>query len=309
MLKSGAALLAVFASFAANAQTPPSARVCVEFAGELDKGLAREPDSIQLNNFLFEAAHKGCPDALARLLKAGASRLSRDRQGDTALAIAARAGRGAIVDALIAGATADERRQIDMPDARGSTPLMLALHAGRPAIAKTLLDAGADVSPIDAHGETALAEAAYAADEADGEWLLKKGAKPDIMDRYGKSPICYAAARGATKLVGLLLDAGVDVNARYGNQLTALMWASGFPDLTPAESAVATVRLLISRGAKLDLVDDRGRSALMIAASLNRFETVKALIAADASRRLRDKAGKSAADLAATDEMRALVRE
>jgi len=286
-----------------------SARVCTEFDAALDQGLAKEPDSIQLNNFLFEAAHKGCVPALKRLLQRGASPLSRDREGDTALARAARAGRAPIVEALIAGASTAERRQIDMPDARGSTPLMIAIHSGHPAVARMLLEAGAGVGAINAMGETALAEAAYADDEATGELLLKKGAKAGVVDRYGKSPICYAAARGATRLVGELLDAGVDVNARYGGQLTALMWASGFPDQTPTAHAVATVRLLIAHGAKLDLVDDRGRSALMTAAALNRFDTARALLDAGANRGLRDKVGKSAADLAATEEMRALVKE
>ena len=310
MRRLGAALLVLgaFVTGPARAQAP-SARVCNEFNAELDRGLAKQPDSIQLNNFLFEAARKGCEPELKRLLQAGASRLSRDREGDTALAIAARAGRGPIVETLIADASDEERRQIDMPDARGSTPLMIAIHSGRTAVARNLLEAGAGVGAMNAMGETALAEAAYADQEDIGDLLIKKGAKVDTVDRYGKSPICYAAARGATRLVGELLDAGVDVNARYGGQLTALMWASGFPDVTQTDHAVATVRLLIARGAKVDLVDDRGRSALMTAAALNRFDTARALLEAGASRALRDKAGKSAADLAATDEMRALVKE
>jgi ankyrin repeat protein len=303
-----AALLAIVATGAARAGPVPSDRVCSEFRAELDRGLAQGPDSIQINNYLFQAARKGCLTELERLLKVGASRLSRDREGDTALAIAARSGRAPVVAALIEGAAPEERREIDMPDARGSTPLMLAIHNGRPAIARALLDAGADVGAINAMGETALAEAAYAADEDDGLALLKKGAKPDTVDRYGKAPICYAAARGATKLVAALIDAGVDVNARYGGQLTALMWAAGFPDLTPTDAAVATVKLLLARGAKPDLADDRGRSALMIASALNRFETARVLLAAGADRTLRDKSGKTAADLAKTPEMRDLVK-
>jgi ankyrin repeat protein len=304
----GAALILLGALLASRAQAS-SARVCTEFDAELDHGLAGAPDSLQLNNFLFEAAHKGCAPALTRLLQAGASRLSRNREGDTALAVAARAGRGPIVAMLLASASPAERGEIDMPDAHGSTPLMLAIHSGRPAVARMLLEAGASVGAINAQGETALAEAAYADDEDIGERLLKKGAKADTLDRYGKAPICYAAARGAAGLVGALLDAGVDVNARYGGQLTALMWAAGFADQTPTAHAIATLRLLIARGAKLDLVDDRGRSALMTAAGLNRFDAARALLEAGANRGLRDKTGKSAADLAATDEMRALVKE
>jgi ankyrin repeat protein len=195
-----------------------------------------------------------------------------------------------------------------MPDAHGSTPLMLAIHAGRPGVARALLQAGADVDAVNAQGETALSEAAYAADAATGALLLAKGAKAGTLDRSGKAPIGYAAARGAARLVGLLLDAGVDVNAAYGHGLTAAMWAAGFSDLTAEADAVATLKLLIARGARLDAVDDRGRSALMIAAALNRFATARVLRDAGADPGLRDKSGRTAADLAATAEMRDLLK-
>jgi ankyrin repeat protein len=306
-------LLALLATLAAgrasaDAATEPSERVCNEFRTRMQTTLAAAPDSLQVNNLLFEAAHEGCARSLDALFAAGASRLARDREGATALAIAARAGRKPVVEALLAGASEAERRQLDAPEAHGATPLMLAIHSGRSEVARLLIAAGARVDAIDAHGETALSEAAFAADEDVAELLLQHGAKPDASDRFGKTPICYAAARGAARLVGRLIDAGVDPNAAYGNNLTALMWAAGHPDLTSPARAVAAVQLLIARGAKLDLTDDRGRTALMIAAALNRFETAEALIAAGADRTIKDKAGKTAADLAATDEMRAALK-
>ncbi len=283
---------------------PPT---CVEFDVHLAETLTHSPISLEINNLLFDAARKGCLEALPGLFGAGASRLARNREGETGLGVAARAGRDEIVAALLDGAPEAERGQLDLPDARGATPLMLALHSGRDAVARRLLDAGAAINIADAQGETALSEAAYAGNEALGEALLRKGAKPATEDRFGKTPICYAAARGAAGLVAALLEAGVDVNARYGGDLTALMWASGHPDGTATERAVATVKLLIARGAKVDGVDDRGRSALMIAAGLNRFETARALLDAGAAKSLRDKTGASAADLSATPEMRALL--
>jgi ankyrin repeat protein len=292
----------------AQAQEPPSRAVCEAFAAQVEGEFAKSPDALEINALLFQAARKGCEPSLQRLLQAGASRLARDRDGDTALAIAAKAGRGAIVETLLAGASASERRQLDMPDTSGSTPLMRAIHAGRPGVVRALLQAGAQVDAVDAQGETALAEAAYAADAETGALLLAKGAKAGTLDRSGKAPICYAAARGEARLVGLMLDAGVDVNAAYGHGLTAAMWAAGFSDLTATADAVATLKLLIARGAKLDAVDDRGRSALMIAAALNRFATARVLRQAGADPGLRDKSGRTAADLAATGEMRDLLQ-
>src|SRR5436305_4642138 len=132
----GLALLLAANLARADETAPPSERVCTEFRATLDRALAGAPGSLEINNLLFDAARKGCVPALTRLLEAGASRLSRDREGDTALAVAARAGRGAVVEALLNGASPEERREIDMPDARGSTPLMLAIHSGRHAVAR-----------------------------------------------------------------------------------------------------------------------------------------------------------------------------
>ncbi len=300
-----AALAAGFSHGAAAAE--PSERVCAEFRGEVERVFATAPDSLQINNLLFEVARNGCVSSLDRLFKAGASPLARNREGATPLAVAARSGRKAVVDILLADASPEARRQLDEPDARGATPLMLAIHAGRAEIIRELLEAGARVDAVSTQGETALSEAAFAGDEDTAALLMKRGAKPDTLDRYGKSVICYAAARGASRLVASLLDAGVDPNARYGGELTALMWAAGFPDLTRPERAAETVKLLIARGAKLDLVDDRGRSALMTAAGLNRFETARVLLEAGADRALRDKEGKTAADLSATQGMRQML--
>jgi len=92
--------------------------------------------------------------------------------------------------------------------------------------------------------------------------------------------------------------AGVDVNARYGNGLTALMWAAGHANDVPDADGVKTTELLLARGARLDDVDDRGRSALMMAAELGHGDIIKLLLARRASTDLKDKDGKTAADLA-----------
>jgi ankyrin repeat protein len=95
-----------------------------------------------------------------------------------------------------------------------------------------------------------------------------------------------------------MLEAGVDVNRRFGNELTALMWAAGYPDDVDVGDGVATVELLLAKGAQLDLADNRGRTALMIAAERGHAEIVKLLLAAGADPARRDKDGRSAADIA-----------
>jgi ankyrin repeat protein len=135
--------------------------------------------------------------------------------------------------------------------------------------------------------------------------LLANGADANVVDATGKSAICYAASRGFPAVVRQLLDSHVNPNRRYGNDLTVLMWASGYADEAGSQDVAEILTLLIDRGARLDERDDRGRTALMIAASLGHNAVAELLLSRGADRSLRDNSGKSAQDLAANDVLRA----
>jgi ankyrin repeat protein len=111
--------------------------------------------------------------------------------------------------------------------------------------------------------------------------------------------------RGFPPVTQLLLDHGADVNARYGDGLTALMWAAGHSDDAGTKDVVQVVNLLVDRGAKLDEQDDKGRTALMLAAMLGHTAAAEALLARGADRTLKDKDGKTASDLASGTALRA----
>jgi ankyrin repeat protein len=101
-----------------------------------------------------------------------------------------------------------------------------------------------------------------------------------------------------------LLAKNIDLNARYANDLTLLMWASG-PDQSVAEAqALEVVSYLVDTGAHIDDRDDRGRTALMTAAEGNHADIAKLLLERGADPSLRDKAGKSAADLTTLSALR-----
>ncbi|MGO8797876.1 MAG: ankyrin repeat domain-containing protein [Roseiarcus sp.] len=293
--------------FAQEGSGEPSALTCNDFKNEAARVLAQSPDTLQINNLLFEAAHKGCVSALGALLGSGASLEARDRMGNNALSIAARMGRLAFAKALLDAQTPADRDQLDRANVAGSTPLIEAVQANRTVVAEMLLEAGAKVDAVNRQGETALSAAAFNGNAELARMLLARKAAPDTVDATGKGVIIYAAARGAAGVVEMLLDAGVDPNRRYHADLTALMWAAGHPDNVSDADALQTVKLLLSRGATIDFVDDRGMSALMIAASLDHAAIARALLEAGADRGLRDKNGKSAADLARGAEARAIV--
>ncbi len=258
--------------------------------------------SVQRNAALFGAAATGCVALARRLMADGASPLARDRQGAMPLALAARGGSVALVELfLAAGAPIDSR------DLNGATALGAAAESERPATAAALLSRGADPNLAGRSGVSALAAAAYRGNDRIVELLLARGADPDHVDDTGKSPIVYAAARGFDIVVRRLLDAGVDPRARYGNDLTALMWAAGHEDGVGSQAAVTVIDRLVAHGATIDAADNRGRTALMIAAERGDAGVVAALMRRGADRMPRDNGGTTAYDLAADDAVRELL--
>jgi ankyrin repeat protein len=86
--------------------------------------------------------------------------------------------------------------------------------------------------------------------------------------------------------------------------LTALMWAAGYSDEAGVDDVAKVIALLIERGAHIDEQDNRGRTALMIAAELNHVAAVDLLLGSGADKSLRDKQGKTAGDLTSLTALR-----
>ena len=259
--------------------------------------------SLQLNLLLFSAADKGCEPLGRRLLAEGAAVQARDREGAMPLAHASRSGHLALVDLLLEYGAAINARNI-----LGSTALYEAAENDRMAVVRRLLEKGADPNLPGRSGVPPLSAAAFKGNREIAELLLASGSKANEMDASGKAPILYAAALGFTPIVRRLLDAGVDVNTRYGNDLTALMWAAGYADGAGVRDAESLVTLLIDRGAAIDAADNRGRTALMIATELGHAAIVDLLIDRGADTSPRDKDGKSALDFATNDDVRAKLQ-
>ena len=160
----------------------------------------------------------------------------------------------------------------------GESPLLHAcaqLYTDAEAI-RLLLKAGARPRRRDALGRTALMRGVLPKSDRVGEFDLKvlsafveSGAHRDVCDSLGTTPLMLSAACGSPEGVRLLLDAGVDVEARDASGRTALMYAAGWlVDRFPQPITLRTmdldgvIRLLLERGAKADARDDAGRTAL-----------------------------------------------
>ena len=165
-----------------------------------------------------------------------------------------------------------------------------------------LIAAGAEINVRNNKGLTPLAAAAFNGDEDSFALLLNEGAKPDVMDNSQKSAIVYAAAKGFIGIVRTLLSVGIDVNQRYGNELTVLMWAAGYSNDVPPSDAAQMIRLLLQHEAELNLQDNRGWSAMMTAANMGHSEVVQILIEAGANVHLVARDGQTAANLASAGD-------
>ena len=125
-----------------------------------------------------------------------------------------------------------------------------------------------DVSWVDFTGQTPFLRAALASDVATMRLLLEHGADPNLPTPAGTTPLMAAAGVNwvvaqtfteplATQLeaIRLCLDHGADVNGVNSMGLTPLLGAAN-------RGANDIIRVLAANGARLDVVDKEGRSAL-----------------------------------------------
>ncbi len=282
------------ASIAGAADPEP----CQELANRVRVEKA-QMSAIEVSLALFSAVDGNCTALATELLDGGASVDARDRFGARPLSHAARSGHLEMLELLLARGAPINARNL-----AGATALYFAAERGHVAVAQRLVERGADLKLTGRSGISPVAAAAYAGSDAIVELLLAHGADERGADETGKPPIVYAAARAKLDIVKRLLARNIDVNARYANDLTLLMWAAGPDEKVPEADALNMVSYLLEVGAHVDDRDARGRTALMIAAEGGRAEIGNLLLARGADPLLKDNSGKRAADLTTVSLLR-----
>ena len=220
------------------------------------------------------AAKGGYVAAFRLLLKVAVDSGIDAMKGDSALKVAAAAGRRAIVEILLPFASkADLYSALTMAAGGGhealvllfldldidfrrtskdKTPLHQAAFQGRDSIVQLLIDRGMDPNLKGFEEATPLHEAVKGGKEATAALLLKYRASVDARNTHGKTPLIELSSYingyqmiPRTRLLLLLLDHGADINARTSYGTTTLHWSSYNGNKT-------AVQLLLARGADVN---------------------------------------------------------
>jgi len=156
----------------------------------------------------------------------------------------------------------------------GATALLWAAHWNDLETADLLVRAGANVNAANDFRITPLSLACTNGSAALVELLLKAGAHPNTPIATGETPIMTCASSGSADAVRMLVAREADVNAKQPSQnQTALMWAA-------AEHHPNVVGMLIEAGADLQAHTRKGFTALHFAAREGDLESTRLLLAA-----------------------------
>ncbi|KAH7156057.1 hypothetical protein EDB81DRAFT_716016 [Dactylonectria macrodidyma] len=128
---------------------------------------------------------------------------------------------------------------------RQQTPLHTACENGHLAVARLLIESGADKEAKDTRDMTPLHVAATRGHPDIGRLLVEAGADIGACGNYGWTPLHYAADSGHLDIGSVLIEAGADKEGRDAMGLTSLHVAArrGHSDIG---------RLLIKAGANID---------------------------------------------------------
>ena len=144
------------------------------------------------------------------------------------------------------------------PTEKGEPALVFAVRSGAPkTVAFLLKQPGIQIDATNAADETALMLAANANDLASANLLIEAGAS---VNRPNWTPLHYAASKGHTEMMRLLIDNDAYIDSESPNGTTPLMMAAYYA--TPK-----AVKLMLEEGADPTLQNKDGQTALDMALS------------------------------------------
>ncbi len=198
--------------------------------------------------------------------------------------------------------------------ATGGTPLHTAASIKSYNAATYLVERGADLEVADFSGDTPLFTAVKVFDPDMVKTLVKLGSKINVQSKVNvlTTPLNIAIMnldpfnhRKAINIMKTLLDNNADVNFSSSNGNTPLITASYNSDMI---QSIEKVKLLLTKGPNLNLVNDKGETALMLAAGKGNTTVVKLLLDKGADVSIRNGAGETAMSYAERSGKNAIIK-
>ena len=211
------------------------------------------------------------------LIGAGARVDAVNRYGVTPLSLAARNGRGDLIDLLLKSRASVKTAEATLPE--GQTLVMLAARTGSVDAVKRLVAAGSDVNARETRTGTTATVWAAASNRAEViRALAESGADLNVQSKVTNYPHTQN---------GVLLS-GVEEGVSYVGQTVLPRGGWSAAMYAAREGASDAVRALAEAGANLDSTDPEGTSALIIAIINGHWATAAALIEKGADLNLAD---------------------
>ncbi|KAL6046305.1 Ankyrin repeat domain-containing protein 53 [Balamuthia mandrillaris] len=289
--------------------------------------------------FLHLMCLQGNPAIVARLIDNGADINALDGKGSTPLHLAAANGHLECVKVLLdrhadpnveepynrcsplhhaaqynqtqvlqllieSGATVDHK------DRNGVLPIHKASAQGHLEAVQILLGAGAFLHAEDREGNNAFLLALLSGHSQVSAYLLEQGADGRCHNTAGDTPLWGAALHLDKCMVEKILCAskkyGIDLNSQTGKHKQTLLHRCVL--MLEDQKAKAVIKLLISMGANVNVLNGEGKTPLFLAAYLDRFPLARMLLKRyNAAADVRDAAQNTALFFCSTPRMAKLL--
>jgi ankyrin repeat protein len=243
------------------------------------KLLFKTQDGYSLLHLATYGLHR---DIIIYLLNKGLNIDTLDDSSNTALIVACKFKNSLDIVSLLI----DRDATLDHKNTQSDTALTLAIKNSNAAVAHLLIDSGANIHVSDSLNTplTLIHEAIFRNSSSHSidqlrsieSKLLIKGAHVDIIiNDLGWTPLYTSISRVQTLILKLhselLIHLGADINHIDKNGRTVLMIAASL-------GRYEAIKLLIDNYAKIDILDKFGWSALMLGVYYNHYDVVELLL-------------------------------
>ena len=240
------------------------------------------------DTLLIAAATMGNVEAVQRLLAMNADVNKQNTYNRDTAVLRSVSGNHDEITALLV----HEGANLNLPNNYRQTPMGLAVEKQKGQLVDLFLANGVTA---DVNADT-LFRAVAKKNFVGVVGMLKGGVDPNVKNAQGNTPLIISSSLGDSAAVKNLLAYNADVNATNNEGNTALIYAARYNH--PNTILVLLSALTMQYKTDLNMQNKRGETALYWAAAKGYAPVVKILLAQDADRTLKTKAGLTAYDAA-----------